>query len=150
MPPSTATQVVSSSSLDGADAVERHAGAPDERAAGLEPDLGLGQPVRRKRDPRRLRRRRGELGGVGHVLLGVVADAEPAAEVGDARRPAELRRGTRAAKAASRRIVSAWASKSASCEPTCTWSPSTSSPRVERVARCSVSAWSGGSPNFEP
>ena len=54
-----------------------------------------------------------------------------------------------AANDASRTIVSACASKSASCEPTWTWSPSTSSPRAS-ASSTSARACAGGSPNFEP
>ena len=56
-------------------------------------ETGLGE-----REPRRLDRARGQHGCVGRVLVEVVADAEAAAEIRDARGPAELvaaRRGER-------------------------------------------------------
>ena len=63
-------------------------------------------------------------------------------------RPAELV-ATAARERARRMIVSSWASKSASCEPTWTCSPSTSSPRAS-ASSTSARAWAGGRPNFEP
>ena len=84
--------------LDGADPVERHTRSADERAARLEPDLGLGQAGLRERRSRRLDRARRQLGRVRGVLVRVVADPEAATEIGDPRRPAErvaTRRGER-------------------------------------------------------
>ncbi len=84
--------------LDGADAIQRHAGRADERASRLEPDLGSRETCLGEREPRRLDRARGQHRCVGRVLVEVVADAEAAAEIRDARGPAELvaaRRGER-------------------------------------------------------
>ena len=81
--------------LDRADAVERDAGAADEAAARLEPDRGLGQtPLAANAVACRRRGGGRELGGVGHLVVGVMPDSEAAAEVRDARLPAERRRGT--------------------------------------------------------
>ena len=92
MPPSTATQVPLGQPLDRADAIERHARATDERSGpGSSQTTRLGQRGRRERARAPSCRRGGrELDRVGHVLVGVVADAEAAAEIDDAGLPAEL------------------------------------------------------------
>ena len=76
--------------LHAADPVERHPCPPDEGAPGLEPDLGLRQAGLDEGEAHGGRSARGELRGVRHLVGGMVADPEPAAEVGDLRRPAEL------------------------------------------------------------
>ena len=72
------------------DAVQRHARPPDEATAGLEPDLRLRQAGLDEGEPRGRCRALGKLGRLRHVVGRVVTDPEPAAEVGDLRRPAEL------------------------------------------------------------
>jgi hypothetical protein len=72
--------------LGRADAVERDAGPPYERAPGFEDDASRIGPARSEaRDERQ-----GERARVGHLLAGGVGHAEPAAEVDEPRRPAQL------------------------------------------------------------
>ena len=72
------------------DAVEGDAGSPDEGPPGLEPDGWLGEPGRGERSRADADGGGRELGGLRHVLLRAVADAEAASEVDDAGVPAEL------------------------------------------------------------
>ncbi len=77
--------------LDRADAVESHARPADERAAGLEHDLGRGQAVERKAPLEAAEQLAHELLDARRLLVGDVAHAEAAAEVDDRGRPVELR-----------------------------------------------------------
>jgi hypothetical protein len=76
--------------LHAADAVEGDAGTSDEAASRLEPDLGLRQAGLDKREAGGRRSARRKLGGLGHLVRGMVADPEAAAEIRDARDPTEL------------------------------------------------------------
>ena len=106
MPPSTATYVVARRRrLTRADAVERDAGAADERAARLEDQLRRGVAARRvaaaaaTSAPTNSADRR-------HALVATCADAEAAAEVDTSRRPAELVAAARARTSASQSTAS--------------------------------------------
>ena len=142
MPPSIATHVRSASRFT---APTRYSVTParsDERAARLEPDLGLGQTrlgERRPRRPgcgrRRARRRpspaRPGGGGCRSRRRGRRRARSSRARRGSARRTTRAARSSRAC-----------ASKSASCEPTWTWSaehvepaPSASASSVARLVR---------------
>ncbi len=76
--------------LDGTDAIQRHSRPADEAPSRLEPDLRRGKPRRDERFEGGGGRDARELGRFRHVVVGVVADPEAAAEVGDACLPAEL------------------------------------------------------------
>ena len=76
--------------LDDADAVERHAGGPDDRSPGLDDQLRLREPDRRPLLGYAVAHDTHELRDPGNRILRAVPDPESAADVEHAWRPVEL------------------------------------------------------------
>ena len=135
--------------LHAADAIERDAGRPDEAAARLEPHLGLGE-ARPRRTPcgRCVAALAARLAASGDVVVGVVPDPEPAAEVRDARDPAELVAAARGERGEPLDRLSLRV-EVRELRADVDVDAEHSSPRSSASAT-SARACSGGSPNFEP